>query len=187
MSQFDDRLQQFKDAARALDEAWTSDQAVDGYPEYLPSFDELVADFAGVESQPVLECEATEVSEQPYQTKPCEQCGTEDVGRYSRPPQTLCDDCEADEQAEQEYANRMSPDERAAMEAYYEKEAARGELAGTPETLPCYECSRIAGVVIDPLNESNLIERKVVALGPIAEAHRDPTQTYKLACGHVTI
>jgi hypothetical protein len=26
--------------------------------------------------------------------------------------------------------------------------------------------------------------RRPVGLGPIAEAHRDPTQTYKLECGH---
>jgi hypothetical protein len=26
--------------------------------------------------------------------------------------------------------------------------------------------------------------RRPVGLGPIAEAHRDPTQTYRLECGH---
>lgn len=62
---------------------------------------------------------------------------------------------------------------------YIDEQEARGELAMAPESLPCYECGGFDGVTAPA--------RRVVALGPIAEPHRDPTQTYKLDCGHVTI
>ena len=51
-------------------------------------------------------------------------------------------------------------------------ESSRGELAMVPEQIECYQCGG---------------KRTVVKLGPIAEAHRDPTQTYVLACGHTVI
>ena len=70
-------------------------------------------------------------------------------------------------------------DEDPAYLAWQEAEDARGDLAGYPDTLGCYECGGFDGVTAP--------ERKLVKLGGIAEAHRDPTQTYVLDCGHVTI
>lgn len=70
----------------------------------------------------------------------------------------------ADEQAEDEWA---------------ERQIARGELAGSPETMGCYACGGFDGVTAP--------QRKVVALGPVAEPQRDPTQTYRLECGHTAI
>lgn len=70
-------------------------------------------------------------------------------------------------------------------EEWMEYEEARGHLAGTPEFLPCYECSRAAGV--DVFDDSALIQHAVVKLGGVVEARRDATQTYILSCGHTTI
>jgi hypothetical protein len=72
-------------------------------------------------------------------------------------------------------------------EAWSVYEESRGPLAGTPEFLVCYECSRAAGIPPDPLDLDGYIEHAVVRLGPIAEPHRDPTQTYVLSCGHTVI
>lgn len=58
---------------------------------------------------------------------------------------------------------------------YYEKETARGELAFAPEVADCFQCDRFG------------VEKKIVALGPIVDARRDPTQSYRLECGHLTI
>jgi hypothetical protein len=69
-----------------------------------------------------------------------------------------------------------------AREYWEEQEEKRGELAGTPTVMPCYECTRARGMdVNDPIMIA------VKALGPVVEAHRDPTQTYVLSCGHKTI
>ena len=73
---------------------------------------------------------------------------------------------------------RVQADEDAEA-AYWDAQAARGELAGAPETMPCYACGGFNGV--------DAPERTVVALGPVAEAHRDPTTTYRLECGHLAI
>ncbi len=73
----------------------------------------------------------------------------------------------------------------ASEEEWQEYEESRGALAGTPEYLVCYKCTRDAGG--DPFDEPNAIARKVVRLGGVAEAHRDPTQTYVLECGHTVI
>ena len=59
-----------------------------------------------------------------------------------------------------------------AYEAFVEAEAARGDLAFAPDALPCYVCDRTV---------------TVTALGPVVEARRDPTQSYRLACGHAAI
>lgn len=64
-------------------------------------------------------------------------------------------------------------------------EESRGALAGTPEFLPCYTCTRSAGR--NPMDDSQLIEHAVVRLGGVVEQRRDPTQTYVLSCGHTTI
>jgi hypothetical protein len=59
-----------------------------------------------------------------------------------------------------------------------EYQASRGELAGVAETAECYECCGFDGV--------HFKVRKIVALGPIGN-RADPTQSYKLECGHTTI
>jgi hypothetical protein len=76
----------------------------------------------------------------------------------------------------------LSEEDRASIAHEYleEQEEKRGELAGSPDTLPCYECMRQLGRQKPP-------EVKVEKLGPIAEARRDPTQTYVLSCGHITM
>jgi hypothetical protein len=61
-------------------------------------------------------------------------------------------------------------------DAYWAKQEARGRLAGAPEEILCYRCAGPEGVM-----------RAVVALGPIADARRDPTQTYVLVCGHTML
>lgn len=63
--------------------------------------------------------------------------------------------------------------------AYLAAEEARGELAGYPDTMGCYECGGFDGVTAP--------ERKLIKLGPVIEQHRDPTQTYVLECGHLAI
>lgn len=69
-------------------------------------------------------------------------------------------------------------EDAAAQFAWEEAEAARGPLAGAPDTMPCYECGGFDGVTAP--------EREVVALGPVVNA-ADPTSTYKLACGHTAM
>ncbi len=71
----------------------------------------------------------------------------------------------------------MSPEDLAECE----RQAARGELAGAPETMPCYEC----GGFFNGKPDSEQPQRRVVALGPILEARRDPTSSYRLECGHL--
>lgn len=63
-------------------------------------------------------------------------------------------------------------------EVWCERQAARGELAGCPETMGCYECGGYDGVTAP--------ERTVVALGPVVN-RADPTQTYVLSCTHTVI
>jgi hypothetical protein len=77
------------------------------------------------------------------------------------------------------YPNEPIPDDEVSEEeaAYYQKEAERGDLAGSPHTLGCYECRGFDGV--------NFETQEVIALGPIVGT--DPTQTYVLKCGHTTI
>lgn len=77
--------------------------------------------------------------------------------------------------------------EFASEDEWHEYELSRGDLAMSPETLPCSSCTREAGRPNDVMDDSKCIQRRVVSLGPIAEAHRDPTQTYRLACGHTVI
>jgi hypothetical protein len=64
--------------------------------------------------------------------------------------------------------------EQAAWEA---AEAARGPLAGCPDTLDCYECGGFDGV--------SFVEQPVMKRGPVGGGS-DPTQLYVLACGHLT-
>lgn len=60
----------------------------------------------------------------------------------------------------------------AAHDAWCDEQMERGELAFAPEELECHVCK---------------CRRPVAKLGRIAEARRDPTQTYVLACGHTVI
>lgn len=69
-------------------------------------------------------------------------------------------------------------------DAYMTIEASRGALAGSPETLPCYDCTREAGLSV--MDDEAVIRREVIALGPVVNP-ADPTQSYKLACGHTVI
>lgn len=64
--------------------------------------------------------------------------------------------------------------------AFYEREATRGELAGAPDMLHCYECGGFTG------REEDAPLRKVTKLGPVVN-RADPTQSYVLECGHTTI
>jgi hypothetical protein len=70
-------------------------------------------------------------------------------------------------------------EEDAACDRWHEKELARGELAFCADTAECYECRGFDGVHCET--------RKIVALGHVVEAHRDPTQSYVLECGHTVI
>jgi hypothetical protein len=81
-------------------------------------------------------------------------------------------------QADAEAENFDEPEITDEEQAYYDEQDARGELAGSPDTLDCYECMGFDGV--------NFIARKIVALGPVVD-RADPTQSYKLECGHFTI
>jgi len=53
MSEFETRLQEFKDAALDLSKAWEADGSkdVENYPDYLPSFDEFCYDVLALEVQ----------------------------------------------------------------------------------------------------------------------------------------
>lgn len=63
------------------------------------------------------------------------------------------------------------------------------ELAFAPDEMECYDCGRHLPLRICQIDRWGMpyFMRRVVGLGPIAEAHRDPTQTYRLQCGHSTI
>lgn len=69
--------------------------------------------------------------------------------------------------------------------AYCEEQAReyeeRGELAGAPREMGCHPCHLAAGNQPE-LDDSKVVQRKVVKLGPVAGS--DPTQTYVLECGH---
>ena len=74
--------------------------------------------------------------------------------------------------------------------AWVKAEEARGELAFQPETLSCYHpgCTYSVGAVVKfDSSGFKYVERKVVALGEIVEPRRDPTQSYRLECGHTVI
>lgn len=83
------------------------------------------------------------------------------------------------------------PEASAAYREYVEREEKRerGVLGFRDDALPCYECTRKLGDdrYGDPFDESTCVQVQVVAPGPVVEQRRDPTQTYRLACGHVTI
>jgi hypothetical protein len=65
------------------------------------------------------------------------------------------------------------------------------ELAMLPDLIECYACGRNPLMLLTPsrLHVGDLgfkyVLQPPVGLGPIAEAHRDPTQTYRLKCGHL--
>lgn len=61
------------------------------------------------------------------------------------------------------------------------------ELAMLPDEIECYACGRHLPVRICQHNRwgQPYMMRRVVGQGPTAEAHRDPTSTYRLVCGHI--
>lgn len=67
-----------------------------------------------------------------------------------------------------------------AMDAWYAEQEARGPLAGAPDFIACYECAGFPGHGVE------VPVKRVVKLGAVV-GRQDPTQTYVLACGHVTI
>jgi hypothetical protein len=87
-------------------------------------------------------------------------------------------DAALDAWAAEQYPDDPSPQEQAYLD-WCASEAGRGELAGAPDTIGCYECGGFDGVTAP--------ERTVVKLGRVLEPHRDPTQSYVLDCGHVAI
>lgn len=70
---------------------------------------------------------------------------------------------------------------------FMDEEEARGELAGSPDSLPCYDCTRLVLPEGMPLpHDSECVQVRVVKLGPVVNP-ADPTQSYILECGHTTI
>lgn len=95
------------------------------------------------------------------------------------------------DEMEERRRSAMTPKERAAEDAYY-AEMQRRDDEGRPypidEMMECWECGHATPSDAKRDDMGNLyILRKCVALGPITEAHRDPTQTYELECGHTVI
>jgi hypothetical protein len=72
-------------------------------------------------------------------------------------------------------AGSMARQSLADEETWCAAQEARGDLAGAPDRIDCYECGGFDGV--------HFASRAVTALGPVTGA--DPTQTYRLECGHV--
>jgi hypothetical protein len=105
----------------------------------------------------------TDPAEDPFDEMygpPCLGCG------FAR----TCDDCVAEDEYNKyldERVNRLGP-----------------ELAMLPDFMECYDCGRQHLMVMTDDFGFKYVLRRPVGLGPIAEAHRDPTQTYRLECGH---
>lgn len=70
-------------------------------------------------------------------------------------------------------------------EPYLDCKQCRDEAAGIGMKTVCWDCTREAGINFSETDR--LIKRKIVALGPVVEERRDPTQTYELECGHTVI
>jgi hypothetical protein len=99
--------------------------------------------------------------------QPCMTCGW----AYN------CADC----QAEEEYNKYL--DERVQRLGV--------ELAMLPDFMRCYTCGRNPLMLLTPrrLFKGDLgfkfVMRRPVGLGPVAQPNFDPTQTYRLECGHL--
>ena len=85
-----------------------------------------------------------------------------------------------------------------AEDAYYAYMAERverlgEELAMLPDFMECYECARNPLMLLTPRRivrgefGIKCVMRRPVGLGPIADERRDPTQTYRVECGHVVM
>lgn len=61
------------------------------------------------------------------------------------------------------------------------------ELAMLPDWFECYDCGREHLMVMSDSWGMKFVYRRPVGLGPIIENLRDPTQTYRLECGHLAI
>jgi hypothetical protein len=99
--------------------------------------------------------------------QPCMTCGWE----YN------CEDCQSEE------AYNRWLDERVQRLGV--------ELAMLPDRIECYTCGRNPLMLLTPsrLDKGDLgfkfVWRRPVGLGPVVEERRDPTQTYRLECGHL--
>lgn len=51
--------------------------------------------------------------------------------------------------------------------------------------LPCYDCTRAQGLPVH--DDDKCVKQPVVSYGPVVNDPFDPTQSYKLSCGHYTI
>lgn len=76
-----------------------------------------------------------------------------------------------------------------AYNAYLEERINRlgVELAMLPDWMECYDCGREHLMVMTSKCGIKYVLRRPVGLGPIVDAHRDPTQMYRLECGHLTM
>lgn len=103
-------------------------------------------------------------------------CGHESCYQimYRSDPGT-CEGCYDDWAAAQCPPDTRTQAEIDAENAWHDQEQARGELAYSPHEMECYKCLPVTGIV-----------RKVMELGPVTRGF-DPTQTYKLECGHFMI
>lgn len=61
------------------------------------------------------------------------------------------------------------------------------EMAMLPDFMECYRCGREHLLVQFDNCGFKFVWRRPAALGPIAEPHRDPTQMYRLECGHLAL
>jgi hypothetical protein len=58
------------------------------------------------------------------------------------------------------------------------------ELAVLPDFMECYDCGRQHLMVMEDAWGFKYVLRRVAGLGPIVNQRQDPTQTYRLECGH---
>jgi hypothetical protein len=58
------------------------------------------------------------------------------------------------------------------------------ELAMLPDFMECYDCGREHLMVMEDAWGFRFVWRRPVGLGPVINQRQDPTQTYRLECGH---
>jgi hypothetical protein len=61
------------------------------------------------------------------------------------------------------------------------------ELAMLPDFMACYECGHEHLIVETDEWGMKFVWRRPVGLGPVIDERRDPTQTYKVECGHLAM
>lgn len=77
----------------------------------------------------------------------------------------------------------------AAYNAYIEERVNRLgiELAMLPDCMECYECGHQHLMVMFDKWGMKYVMRRPVGLGPVIDEKRDPTQTYRVECGHLAM